>query len=68
MKDCAYYKCKHVDGIVHEFCTNEELNQINESNSSENNSSNVKYICCFGSFANCGKYEKITTTEKGECL
>ena len=50
MKNCKYYKSEKVDGIIHEFCTNEELKKRNKSND--------KIFKCFGGFVNCGEFKE----------
>ena len=68
MKNCKYYDAKTLDGISHEFCTNEELNKINKRDNSQIAHSNDKHIPCFGNFSNCGKFEQNSIIENEETL
>ena len=47
MNDCKYYKSEISNGIIHEFCLNDELKKLNKSKEKEPH--------CI---KNCGKYEK----------
>lgn len=53
MFDCKYYKQEISNKIVHEFCSNDVLKEINNSRERD--------IHCIG--MRCGKFEKNINTE-----
>lgn len=54
MNNCKYCKNEITDGITHQYCTNEELKQLNKSKD--------KNIPCM---SNCGKFAE-KSNKQGE--